>query len=100
MPHASSDVPPTATPPSPMEEQMAPTDQIVPLVLQVVPVFVSSTFNEVLFVFQLQTVINLSHVVSYCHSQDIRQILTASPEGRPILQRLDEDGVITIKQRR
>ncbi|KAL7408482.1 hypothetical protein ABVT39_024109 [Epinephelus coioides] len=70
MPHASSDVPPTATPPSPMEEQTAPMDQIVPLVLQVVPVF------------------------------DIRQILTASPEGRPILQRLDEDGVITIKQRR
>ncbi|XP_061784370.1 uncharacterized protein [Nerophis lumbriciformis] len=67
--HASSDVPPTATPASPMAKQTAPMDQIVPLVLQVLPVF------------------------------DIRQILRASPGGRLIVQRLDEDGVITIKQR-
>ncbi|XP_061746235.1 uncharacterized protein LOC133544983 isoform X2 [Nerophis ophidion] len=67
--HASSEVPPAATPASPTAKQTAPMDQIVPLVLHVVPVF------------------------------DIRQILRASPGGRLIVQRLDEDGVITIKQR-
>ncbi|XP_078025270.1 uncharacterized protein LOC144463739 [Epinephelus lanceolatus] len=33
-------------------------------------------------------------------SQDIRQILTGSTEGKLILESLDEENVITIKQRR
>ncbi|KAM9488568.1 uncharacterized protein Hap1MRO34_005469 [Clarias gariepinus] len=69
-PHKSSAAPPTATLPFPVEKQTAPVGLIMPCVLHLVPEF------------------------------DVRQILTASNDGRAILEGLDKDCMITIRQRR
>ncbi|XP_041840155.1 uncharacterized protein LOC121639051 [Melanotaenia boesemani] len=81
-PSTSFDVQSAVTPPSVMDEDMATATSFPLMEVQTAPVM------------------RMPQTIYIVPQFDIRQILTSSTEGKLILESLDEENLITIKQRR